>query len=248
MNRKVHRVIRGAVLSIFLMFLTGLTVFAKDEIKLGEPENTWWADDTTAAWTSVKSAKQYQVRLYENETSVIKLTVNTNRADFKDYMQDGYQYYFEVRAVARNSEQSYVEDGEWVSSKTVEMASRGDTTGRWRNYATGNKYQLEDGSYASNGWKLVFGSWYYFDADGYAKTGWLEDNGKRYYLAEDGKMLKGFQELGGSWYYFQKDGAMTVGWVQPEPGKWYYMKEDGIMAHGTTVDGYQVDETGLWMP
>ncbi|WP_103230681.1 N-acetylmuramoyl-L-alanine amidase family protein [Clostridium sp. chh4-2] len=248
MRQRVQNLLRGVVLSALMVILASAPAFSAEPVQLEGAENTWWEDDTTAAWTSVKKAKQYQVRLYENEVSVVKLTVNTNRADFKDYMQDGYQYYFEVRAVAKNSEQSYVEDGPWVSSKTVDMSDRGDTSGRWRNYADGNKYQMEDGSLASDGWKLISGSWYYFDGNGYSKTGWLEDGGSRYFLSEDGRMTKGWREIGGYWYYFQKDGAMSVGWVQPEPGKWYYMQEDGTMASDVTVDGCQLDVSGLWMP
>lgn len=248
MRQRVHNLLRGAVLSALMLLTASYTAFAAETVRLEAVENTWWEDDTTAAWTSVKKAKQYQVRLYENEVSVVKLTVNTNRADFNEYMQDGYQYYFEVRAVAKNSEQSYVEDGPWVSSKTVELSDRGDTTGRWRNYAEGNKYQMEDGSLAAGGWKLISGSWYYFDEKGYAKTGWLEVNGSRYFLDEDGRMTEGWMEIDGFWYYFQKDGAMAVGWVQPEPGKWYYMQEDGVMAADTTVDGCRLDVSGLWIP
>ena len=248
MGQRVHKFFRGAVLSVLMLLTAAYPAFGAETVQLEAAENTWWEDDTTAAWTSVKKAKQYQVRLYENEVSVAKLTVNTNRADFNDYMQDGYQYYFEVRAVARNSEQSYVEDGPWVTSKTVELSDRGDTTGRWRNYADGNKYQMEDGSMAVSGWKLISGTWYHFDDYGYAITGWLEDNGSRYFLDEEGKMAKGWTEIGGFWYYFQKDGAMASGWIQPEPGKWYYMQENGVMAFDTTVDGYRLDSSGMWIP
>lgn len=248
MKQKVHNLFLGGVLSALMMILLSVSAFAAETVQLEAAENTWWEDDTTAAWTSVKKAKQYQVRLYENDISVVKLTVDTNRADFKDYMQDGYQYYFEVRAVAKNSEQSYVEDGPWVSSRTVELADRGDTFGRWRNYADGNKYQMEDGTFASGGWKLISGSWYYFDDNGYSKTGWMEDKGTHYFLSEDGRMAKGWKEIDGFWYYFQKDGSMAVGWVQPEPGKWYYMQEDGRMAADQVIGGYRLDSSGLWMP
>lgn len=250
MKQRVHNIIRGAVLSVLMMLLAAGAAFGAstaEEFQLGEAENTWWADDTTAAWTSVTKAKQYQVRLYENDVPVAKLTVNNNRADFGEYMKDGFQYYFEVRAVAKNSEQSHVEDGAWVASKTVELSSRGDTSGRWRNYLKGNKYQLEDGSYASSGWKLVFGGWYYFDEEGYAKTGWLNLDGTHYYLEPDGRMKTGWKELDGGWYYFGKDGAMAVGWIQPEPGKWYYLNEDGVMAVDTVVDGCRLDASGLWI-
>lgn len=33
----------------------------------------------------------------------------------------------------------------------------GDTTGRWRNYQEGKKYQLENGSYSSEGWLRIRG-------------------------------------------------------------------------------------------
>lgn len=247
MKKERYRLLQSTVLGTLMMLMMGMSTLAaqKEEIQLGDTEHTWWYDDTTAAWKSVKHARAYQVRLYEDDSSVVRLTVDNTRADFSQYMKDGCQYYFEVRAVAKNSEQSYVRDGNWVSSEPIIMTTLGDTTGRWRNYQEGKKYQLENGSYANGGWLRIRGDWYYFNQEGYSVSGWFLDNGKWYFTDSDGIMKTGWLEQNGRWYYLNHDGAMATGWVEVKPGQWYYLYSDGCMARDTVIDGYQVDGSGM---
>lgn len=79
------------------------------------------------------------------------------------------------------------------------------------------------------GWiKDVNGTWYYLDpTSGIMKTGWLNDNGISYYL--------------------KSNGAMATGWLQDVDGKWYYFYPNGAMAKNATIDGYYVDENGVWI-
>ena len=71
---------------------------------------------------------------------------------------------------------------------------------------------------------------------------------KWYYLGENGVMQTGWQKLNGNWYYLNSDGAMAVGWTQVKPGEWYYLDGEGKMLANTEVDGYRLDESGLWVP
>lgn len=77
--------------------------------------------------------------------------------------------------------------------------------GKWIQDKTGWWYQLEDGTYPSNGWMKIKGKWYFFGEYGYMKTGWLKD--------------------GDYWYYLQKDGSMAQdttidGYTIDESGHW----------------------------
>lgn len=82
-------------------------------------------------------------------------------------------------------------------------------------------------------WELIGGAWYAFGTDGYAKVGMMFD-----------PALNG-------WFYLDINAGMKTGWQQID-GKWYYFNpmSDGTrgkMAVSTTVDGYTVDENGVWV-
>jgi len=41
---------------------------------------------------------------------------------------------------------------------------------------------------------------------------------------------------------------MKTGWVQDNYyDTWHYFYQDGAMAHGTVIDGYELDEDGTWI-
>lgn len=40
---------------------------------------------------------------------------------------------------------------------------------------------------------------------------------------------------------------MVTGWLQDTDGKWYYLNSNGAMAKNTTINGYYVDENGVWV-
>jgi len=40
--------------------------------------------------------------------------------------------------------------------------------------------------------------------------------------------------------------SWSVGWKQID-SKWYYFGQDGYMAHDTIVDGYKIDNNGVWI-
>ena len=99
----------------------------------------------------------------------------------------------------------------------------------WKQDQTGWYYAAADGSRAANQWLKLQDTWYWFDGNGYMATGW------RNYTD-------------GSYYYFDPaTGAMISDrWIQ-DGGAWYYLTGDGkLLTNGTTPDGYQVNEYGIW--
>lgn len=243
-SKKMRALMTGVVAAMLCMVLMLNAFAASEKYQLGETERAWWSDTTIARWKKVNRAKKYQVRLYEDGESIARVTVDTTSVDFKKYIKDDCEYYFEVCAYAKDSSQK---TGEWVESEPQWVTGRGDTSGRWRTYSQGKKYLKEDNNYVVNDWYLIGGEWYYFNADGYAKTGWTEVNGLWYYMNAEGVMQTGWLDLDGTWYFLKSDGSMAVGWVQVKPGEWYYMYPDGKMASNTVVDGCQLDASGLYI-
>ena len=247
-SSKKGRFFAGIFLAAFLAMIVCIPVMAVT--RLGETEKAYWdkSELGLARWKKVEHAREYQVRLYIGGGEYVKsLTVNTTKADFSSYMENDNLYYYTVRAVDQSNQKDYV-SGEWVMSEELEVHDLGDTQGKWRTYSQGKKYRKDDGSFVTGQWYQIIGDWYYFNQDGYVQTGWQQMDSKWYYLGENGVMQTGWQKLNGNWYYLNSDGAMAVGWTQVKPGEWYYLDGEGKMLANTEVDGYRLDESGLWVP
>jgi glucan-binding YG repeat protein len=221
-------------------------------VKLASPESAGWSDanKTRASWKKVPYASKYQVRLYKGGEEWVKtITSTATSVDLIEYMKDGESYYYEVKAIPKDTkEEKYMKESDYVMSDDSVTQELGDTSGRWSQYQEGKKYRENDGSYMSNGWKMIVGKWYYFNQNGYAVTGWQAVDNKWYYFDKEACMLTGWQQVNGIWYYLNPNGDMATGWIQPEPGKWYYLNGDGSMVVNTVIDGvYTVDGSGLWI-
>lgn len=116
--------------------------------------------------------------------------------------------------------------------------------GAWMQDDKGWWYKSNDGSYPKSRWMEIAydgqTDWYYFDEQGYMLTGWRNINDKWYYL---------FEKTGGK----AVKGAMAKGWIQID-GKWYYLYDkkegdnpEGSLAVNTTIGGYRVDGSGVWV-
>ena len=92
-------------------------------------------------------------------------------------------------------------------------------------------YKHSDGSYTTNGWEKIGGTWYYFDSEGWMKTGWIKESGNWYYLDDSGAMKTGWCWVSGSWYYLNTSGVMQTG-LQTINGKQYYLSSSGDMQVG----------------
>lgn len=133
-------------------------------------------------------------------------------------------------------------------------------------------YRYPDGSYLNNCWAKIGGFWYLFDSNGVMMTGWHSRGGHYYYMASSGEMRTGWLQDGDHWYYLNPDaqqgveGAMATGWVhvngvdyymgsdgamlegwQEVEGSWYYFYPgSGAKASSTYIDGFYVDQNGIW--
>ncbi len=243
-GKSVMKILAAAVLMVIMCCMPALAAE-----QLGATEEAHWDSSQTgvARWKKVDKAREYQVRLYVNGDIHVKtLTVTGTKADFSSYMDDGSWYNFSVRAVPKSGQKKY-SAGEWVESDEYQATGLGDTRGRWRTFSQGKKYQKEDGNYVTDQWYLVQSSWYYFNQEGFAQTGWQQLDSRWYYLNEEGVMQTGWLDSNGSRYFLDQDGAMVTGWKQVNPGEWYYLDSEGKMLTNTEIDGYRLNEAGMWV-
>ena len=103
--------------------------------------------------------------------------------------------------------------------------------GQWMHDSNGWWYVDASGSYPSNEWRVIDGSYYYFNGSGYMCTNWLNYGGAWYWLGGSGAMATGWQSIGGSWYFFDDSGAMATGWKRID-GSYYYFSGSGTMQTG----------------
>ena len=234
----------GTGLAVLLGGMRVFSAFAED----GTIERAGWSSLTeyTASWTKIKDAAEYQLNLYRNEDFVRTVKVKTNKADLSEYMTKEGTYSYEVRVKTQESS-----GGLWFSqyarSEALEVTDLGDTEGTWKNYKTGKKYLKEDDTFAAGEWYKILGKWYYFDETSHMVTGWKQFGSTWYYMDANGVMQTGWQEVDGMWYYMNSDGVMQTGWIQVTPGQWYYFHENGTMAVNTVIDGYAVNDKGIWV-
>lgn len=226
--------------------------YGPPKILLGTPEKVGWSQDAvgTAKWSQVKNAHAYEVKVYVDDELKKTVRVDEPLADLSSEVSAVRDIYYEVRAVAKDSKESaYLVASQWASSRDSEYYysdELGSTDGKWVNQ-NGMRYQRVDGSFSTNGWEMIVGTWYYFDENGVRTTGWRQIQNKWYYLDQDGKMQTGWLLLDSQWYYLHGDGSMAVGWQQAAPGKWYYLYDNGMMAKNTQIGSYVVDGSGLWI-
>lgn len=217
---------------------------------LDAPESAGWSrlSEMTATWDKVEDATGYQLRLYYDDEYIQSVKVKGTKTDLSEYMTKEGWYYYEVRAVAeKKNGTKYMESSEYTESDGVLIDDLGDTDGKWKNYVDGKKYAKKDGAFVVGCWYRIMGEWYYFDENGYASTGWKQDGANWYYMDQNGEMQTGWLKDGDTTYYLKATGEMAVGWLQANPGQWYYFNENGSMAVNTVIDGFQINESGMWV-
>lgn len=134
-------------------------------------------------------------------------------------------------------------------------------------------YKYPDGSYQKNSWGFINSKWYLFDNSGRMLTGWQLRDGKYYYLNNpNGDMHMGWLKYGDNWYYLNNtndnlgamlrstwlkaadskiyylldNGIMATNWTRID-NKWYYFYSDGHLARNEYIDGFYVDDKGVWI-
>ena len=207
-----------------------VTVTYYPVVWLDSPETAGWSasNHNKAVWKKVDYATGYQIRLYRDDNYLRTINVTGISKDLSEYMGQEGNYYYEVRAVGRTTDDAkYRKGSDYITSSDVYLDDLGDTEGNWKNYEQGKKYVSESGENISSQWYRISGSWYYFDENGYMTTGW--------------------RQISGKWYYLERDGSMATGWRQTNPGQWYYLNPDGSMALSTVINGYKLDASGVWV-
>lgn len=222
------------------------------KITLENPENIYFEDEYLATWDDVEYASAYEVKIYKDGSSHKTVKVTKNEIDLSDYATDYEDITFDVRAVAKNSDESkYIKASEWVNCDESVSASDNTSYGYFTGDYDSYKFKASNGEYAS-GWQQINGNWYYFNVDNGNKaiqSSWANINGLWYLFNEYCIMQIGWVKNNDVWYYLNLDGSMATGWMCSGPnGPWYYLDPGtGAMWHDTTTpDGYYVDSSGAW--
>lgn len=119
----------------------------------------------------------------------------------------------------------------------------------WYYFYPDNGYEAPMGA-AATGWQVIDGYYHFFNDQGAMQKGWINQAGRWYYLNElagnlEGAMLKGWIIRNGATYYTGEDGVMVTGWQKIE-GLWRYFDQNGVMAVNTVIDGFPINEDGVW--
>ena len=195
-----------------------------------------WGDDDSpvVTWEGANYAKQYEVKLYRNNSIKDNITTSGTSYDFRSKIREYGKgsYTVKIRAAASNGTK-----GNWTESDEFDvdediLASLGGQSSSNNGSSTG-----PNGSSAGN-------------------TGaWLKDNVGWWYINADRTYTtNNWQQIGGNWYYFDNRGYMVTGWLKsPYSGKWYWLSTEGgsnlgKMLTNQWVDNnrYYVDGSGVW--
>ena len=210
----------------------------KDALEVGDVS---WGDDDSpvVSWDQADYAKQYEVKLYRNNTIRESVTTNGTSYDFRSQIREGGKgdYTVKVRAVVGNGNGS---KGNWTESDefSVDDDILAALGGKTNNGGSNNGGQTgPNGSNSGN------------------KGAWLKDNvGWWYCNADRSYTTDNWQQIDGNWYYFNKAGYMQTGWLKSRfTGKWYWLSTEngsnlGKMLTNQWVDNnrYYVDNSGIW--
>lgn len=120
----------------------------------------------------------------------------------------------------------------------------------WYYFYPDNGREAPQGAAATN-WQVIDGYNYYFNSQGAMQKDWINQAGRWYYLNTiqanlEGAMLKGLFTRNEKTYYTGEDGVMVTGWQQVD-GYWRFFHQDGTMAANTVIDGYPINEDGVWV-
>ncbi|PLR90767.1 M14 family zinc carboxypeptidase [Bacillus sp. T33-2] len=111
-----------------------------------------------------------------------------------------------------------------------------------------NWYYLNSGGVMQTGWIVYQNSWYFLNTGGAMETGWVFNDNSWYYINGNGIMQTGWQVIGNQKYYLSPlSGVMQTGWFMDQ-SRWYYAYPSGVLAQNTAVGGFQLGQSGVWLP
>lgn len=256
------------ILSLLFSLFMSMSVFAAD-YSIGSAS---WdvGDKALATWDETEDKTKYKVQLYKGNKKVgSNNAASSEKYDFTKLIIDNGagNYHFKVYPLKGGPSMAVDSDIENFdydaiaeykkkrSGTTPNSNNTNSTTSTGTNnatvtgwYQTNNTwhYRKADGTHATN-WFMVNNLWYFFDANGNMLTGWIENNGNKYYLNQpNGDMPVGWALINDKWYYFEESGLYKKGWIEYK-GHWYYLDANGQMVTNTTIDGYNINQDGVWV-
>ena len=161
--------------------------------------------------------------------------------------------------VLSSSVTAFAAGGRWIKSGSRWWYRHNDssyTSNGWEKI--NNKWYYFDASgWMKPGWVKYKGEWYYNDKSGAMQTGWKKISGKWYHFSTS---YYGFGEMDTGWfdeytdggyqiYYLKSDGSMATGWTKIKDyseEKWYYFDQNGIRGSTQWINGYYINNSGLW--
>ncbi|NFI56670.1 N-acetylmuramoyl-L-alanine amidase family protein, partial [Clostridium botulinum] len=181
--------------------------------------------------SNINSLKIDANKLNSKEKYIYTLDAVTNKLIFINSVQDDL---IEIQA---SNEVQYV-----LSDTEIQSLKNND----WNK--VNNDWLYIESGHTVTGWiKTVDNNWYHMDGNGLMQKGWIQDNNKWYHLSSYGNMDTGwFKEIDGNWYYLNQDGSMKTGWFKDISGNWYYLNANGSMATNTNINGYYINQYGIW--
>ncbi len=121
------------------------------------------------------------------------------------------------------------DSSEWATGsyeeETTELAIEKEDVYGWITDDSGSRYREEDGSFASDSWKIWEGGLYYLKDDGYMATEDMSKDGQVFFFGEDGA-LKDIQLDTGWKGQAGDDGAQDLDSLVKGPGFWSYLSSD----------------------
>lgn len=172
-------------------------------------------------------------------------------AAYNEWVEEAgnYYYFYEHGAMASD----YSADGYFVGS----LGARNTKPG-WKYVDSSAEdcwyYVKKDGKIAADEWKKIDGKHYYFYTNGVMASDCVKDG---YFISGSGAVdtNPGWKKVSyteennmqyADWYYIDDSGeAVCEDWRKI--GKYYYyFNEWGFMEKDSIIDGYYVDENGIW--
>ncbi|GAA0076062.1 hypothetical protein UT300005_04400 [Clostridium sp. CTA-5] len=183
-----------------------------------------------------------------NAAKTASLKIDTSKLNSKDKYLYKLDTITNKLVLINNTQENSVEiqlknQDKYILSNTEMQSLKNNNWNKINN----NWLYVENGQ-AITGWiKTSDNKWYHMNNQGIMQKGWIQDNNKWYHLSNSGHMDTGwFNDANGNWYYLNTDGSMKTGWFNDYYGNWYYLNPNGSLAVNTRVNGYYIDENGLW--
>lgn len=235
--------------------------------KVGNVSNLYWDDTSVAHWEKGYNTRNYEVKLYCDNSVVATYNTSNLSYDFANDMKKVGTYHFTVRGYSSSKTKSDAIESPFINindvqanelsqkavdnTKTHKTTNSGGPSGTSSNTnSSSNLTGPGNNTTTSTGkdeWVAVGDKWWFRHSDGhYTSNNWELINGKWYYFDEAGWMVTGWRLVNNVWYYMDASGAMTTGW-QYIGNSWYYLGASGAMMTGwADINGarYYLTESG----